>query len=132
MRDACAALAAIDPDLGELMRRFGSAQVRASGTIGGNIANGSPIGDAPPALIALGAQLELLRRASRCAALPLEDFFLDYRKQDRDPGEFVRRRDRAASRSPAEQFRAFKMSKRFDQDISAVLRRVPRDASRGT
>ena len=52
-------LARIDPDLGEIMRRFGSAQVRASGTVGGNIANGSPIGDLAPALIALGSELEL-------------------------------------------------------------------------
>ena len=54
-------LAAIDPDLGELMRRFASVQIRNTGTIGGNIANGSPIGDAPPALIALGGTLTLQR-----------------------------------------------------------------------
>jgi xanthine dehydrogenase iron-sulfur cluster and FAD-binding subunit A len=61
---AFAALGSLDPDVAELMRRFGSAQVRASGTVGGNIANGSPIGDLAPALIALGATLEL-RRGTR-------------------------------------------------------------------
>ena len=81
---------AIDPDLGELMRRFGSAQVRASGTVGGNIANGSPIGDLAPALIALGAELEL-RQGDATRTMPLENFFIAYRKQDRLPGEFVRR-----------------------------------------
>ncbi len=70
------------------MRRIGSLQVRNSGTIGGNIANGSPIGDMPPALIALGSELVLQwPRGER--QLPLEDFFLAYGKQDRRPGEFV-------------------------------------------
>ena len=83
-------LARIDPDLGELMRRFGSAQVRASGTVGGNIANGSPIGDLAPALIALGSELEL-RQGDNLRTMPLEQFFIAYRQQDRQPGEFVRR-----------------------------------------
>ena len=86
--DAEPHLAAIDPDLGELLRRLGSRQVRAAGTVGGNIANGSPIGDMPPALIVLGAEIEL-RRGSASRTLPLEDFFLDYGKQDRRPGEFL-------------------------------------------
>ena len=62
--------------------------MRASGTVGGNIANGSPIGDTPPLLIALGATLEL-RHGDADRALPLEDFFIAYGKQDREPGEFV-------------------------------------------
>ena len=82
----------IDPDLGELLRRLGSKQVRASGTIGGNIANGSPIGDTPPALIALGARLEL-RHGEAAAKFALEDFFIAYGKQDRAPGEVVWRID---------------------------------------
>ena len=81
-------LAAIHPDLGELMRRFGSMQVRVSGTVGGNIANGSPIGDLAPALIALGGEV-VLRKGGETRALPLEDFFIAYGKQDRAPGEFV-------------------------------------------
>ncbi len=104
------------PSLAELFRRFASQQVRNVATIGGNIANGSPIGDGPPALIALGARLHL-RRGDEMRSLPLEDFFLDYRKQDRRPGEFV-----AGVSFPdsAPAFRAYKLSKRFDQDISAV------------
>ncbi|MGP9821202.1 xanthine dehydrogenase small subunit [Salinarimonas sp. NSM] len=117
--DAHAALAAIDPDLGELMRRFGSVQVRASGTVGGNIANGSPIGDLPPALIALGATLELAG-ATGTRTLPLEDFFLAYREQDRQPGEYVRAVTVEKPRKH-DVFRCYKVTKRFDEDISAVM-----------
>jgi xanthine dehydrogenase small subunit len=112
-------LASIDPDLGELMRRFGSAQVRASGTVGGNIANGSPIGDLAPALIVLGSELEL-RRGETTRTLPLEAFFIAYRKQDRLPGEFVRR-VMVPKLKDKEVFRAYKVSKRFDEDISAAM-----------
>lgn len=112
-------LGAIDPDLAELLRRIGSKQVRASGTVGGNIANGSPIGDTPPALIALGSELEL-RKGTVTRAVALEDFFIAYGKQDRAPGEIV-----AAVRVPKlkrdEAFRCYKITKRFDQDISSVL-----------
>jgi xanthine dehydrogenase small subunit len=117
--DAYGALASIDPDLGELMRRFGSAQVRAAGTIGGNIANGSPIGDLAPALIALGASLELTD-GERTRTLPLESFFIAYRQQDRQPGEFVRRVVVPALKAE-ESFRCYKVTKRFDEDISAVM-----------
>jgi xanthine dehydrogenase small subunit len=104
------------PSFAELLRRYASEQVRNAATIGGNIANGSPIGDGPPALIALGATLHL-RRGDEMRSLPLEDFFLDYRKQDRRPGEFV-----AGVSFPeaAPALRCYKISKRFDQDISAV------------
>jgi xanthine dehydrogenase small subunit len=112
-------LGAVDSDIAEVLRRFGSIQVRAGGTVGGNIANGSPIGDLAPMLIALGATLEL-RRADDVRRLPLEDFFLDYGKQDRRPGEFVRRLI-VPKLSPRAQFRAYKISKRRDEDISAVL-----------
>jgi xanthine dehydrogenase small subunit len=116
--DALETLGAFYPDLGEMMRRLGSTQVRNSGTIGGNIANGSPIGDMPPALIALGARL-VLRRGETQRTLPLEDFFIAYGQQDRAPGEFVE-----AVLVPLDlggaMFKVFKLSKRFDQDISAV------------
>ncbi|MFN3723337.1 MAG: xanthine dehydrogenase small subunit [Paracoccaceae bacterium] len=105
------------PSLGELLRRYSSEQVRNAATIGGNIANGSPIGDGPPALIALGATLHL-RRGDARRELPLEDFFLDYRKQDRQPGEFV---EAVTIPAQAPNLRCYKLSKRFDQDISAVL-----------
>ncbi|MDE0201139.1 MAG: xanthine dehydrogenase small subunit [Rhodospirillaceae bacterium] len=112
-------LAAIDPDFLELLRRFGGKQVRAVGTLGGNIANGSPIGDTMPALIALGTTLHL-RRGEATRSMPLEDFFIDYGKQDRTQGEFVTGID-VPRLEAGEVFRCYKISKRFDQDISAVL-----------
>ncbi|MTI17541.1 xanthine dehydrogenase small subunit [Rhodobacteraceae bacterium RKSG542] len=112
-------LAAFDPDIGEVISRIGSKQIRASGTIGGNIANGSPIGDSPPVLIALDATLKL-RKGDVSRELPLEDFFIDYGKQDRGNAEFVE--EIFVPRLDANQvFRAYKISKRFDQDISAVM-----------
>lgn len=116
--DAIDVLARLCPDLGAMMRRLGSTQVRNSGTIGGNIANGSPIGDMPPALIAAGATL-VLRRGAERRELPLEAFFIDYGRQDRRPGEFV---EAVVVPKLAEGriFKVFKLSKRFDQDISAV------------
>ncbi len=117
--DAEPYLTAIDPDLGEAIRRVGAKQVRASGTIGGNIANGSPIGDMPPMLIALGATLHL-RHGDAQRAMPLEDFFLAYGKQDRAPGELVWRID-VPKLNPRDAYRCYKISKRRDQDISAVM-----------
>lgn len=112
-------LSAIDPDLAELLRRLGSKQVRASGTIGGNIANGSPVGDMPPVLIALDATITL-NRGGEIRAMPLESFFVAYGKQDRRSGEFVQS-VRVPKLAAGQQFRCYKISKRFDQDISAVL-----------
>ena len=154
-------LASLSPELDELMRRFGGEQVRNAGTIGGNIANGSPIGDLPPALIALGARLVLARahphnsphpeEAALAAVskddpegagasfetkpsaspqdegscvisrrdIPLEDFFLDYRKQDRREGEFVETVI-VPKPGPDALIHVSKISKRFDEDISAV------------
>jgi len=116
MTDVGAAMADLHRDFAELIRRYGSVQVRNAATIGGNIANGSPIGDGPPALIALGATLHL-----RCGdvrrGLPLEDFFVDYGKQDRAPGEFV---EAVSFARQPDRLRCYKLSKRFDQDISAV------------
>ena len=117
--EAEAALRGIDPDVGEMLRRLGSKQVRAAGTVGGNIANGSPIGDSPPVLIALGATIEL-RRGDTRRRLALEDFFLDYGRQDRAPGEILTRIT-VPRLAPGEHFRGYKVSKRFDQDISALL-----------
>ena len=111
-----AAVAPLHPSFAELLRRYASLQVRNAATIGGNIANGSPIGDGPPALIALGATLHL-RRGQERRAIALEDFFLEYRKQDRLPGEFV---EAVTLPAHAPAFRVYKLSKRFDQDISAV------------
>jgi xanthine dehydrogenase small subunit len=116
--DAMETLSGLYPELGAMMRRLGSTQVRNSGTIGGNIANGSPIGDMPPALIAAGATLVLNRGGER-RELPLEAFFIDYGKQDRRPGEFVEAVI-VSGPKPDLMFKVFKLSKRFDQDISAV------------
>ncbi|MGB7268582.1 MAG: xanthine dehydrogenase small subunit [Albidovulum sp.] len=110
------AVASRHPALAELLRRFASEQVRGAATIGGNIANGSPIGDAPPALIAMGARLHL-RCGDARRDMALEDFFLDYRKQDRQPGEFV---EAVTIPDAVEGLACYKLSKRFDQDISAV------------
>ncbi len=117
--DALPALAALHPDLGLLLRRLGSRQVRNAGTLGGNIANGSPIGDSMPALIAWGATLTLLSaRGER--SMPLEDFFIAYRKTALAPDEIVARVDVPIA-APNSRFAVYKLSKRFDQDISAVL-----------
>jgi xanthine dehydrogenase small subunit len=119
LEDAAPLLGAIHSDLRELLRRFGSKQVRACGTVGGNIANGSPIGDLAPALIALGGKV-ILRKSAKTRALPLEDFFIAYGKQDRGPGEFVTAVV-APQLAAHQHYRAFKVSKRFDEDISAVM-----------
>ena len=110
-------IAPYHPSYAEMLRRYGSEQVRAAATLGGNIANGSPIGDNAPALIALGATLHL-RRGDIRRAMSLEEFFLDYGKQNRVPGEFVEAV--SVPRQP-DRLRCYKISKRFDQDISAVL-----------
>ena len=116
--DAHAALGRLHPDLGELVRRIGGLQVRNAGTVGGNIANGSPIGDGPPALIALGAELTLRSSRGR-RTMPLEDYFVDYGKQDRQPGEFV---ESVFVPRPGlgDVIHIAKLSRRFDSDISAV------------
>ncbi|MCC0078536.1 MAG: xanthine dehydrogenase small subunit [Rhodobacter sp.] len=115
--DLLPAIAPHHPGFAVMLRRFASAQVRAAATVGGNIANGSPIGDSPPALIALDATLHLRKGDSR-RAIPLADFFLDYGKQDRAPGEFV---EAVTIPRQPDRLKCYKLSKRFDQDISAVL-----------
>jgi xanthine dehydrogenase small subunit len=104
------------PSFAEMLRRYGSVQVRNAATIGGNIANGSPIGDSPPALIALGVVLHL-RKGDTRREMPLEDFFIAYGKQDRAPGEFV---EAVTIPDQVDHLSCYKISKRFDQDISAV------------
>ncbi|MBO9448987.1 xanthine dehydrogenase small subunit [Tropicibacter sp. R16_0] len=109
-------LSDLHPSYAEMVRRYASVQVRHAATIGGNIANGSPIGDNPPALIALGATLHL-RKGDTRRDMPLEDFFIDYGKQDRQPGEFV---EAVSFPRQPDTLKCYKLSKRFDQDISAV------------
>jgi xanthine dehydrogenase small subunit len=106
------------PQLGELWNRIGGDQVRNMGTVGGNIANGSPIGDTPPALLVLGAHITL-RKGSERRDVKLRDFFIAYGKQDRQPGEFVE--SVTIPLLPAgEQFACYKVTKRRDEDISAL------------
>ena len=118
LTDAWDALVERIPALAELAQRFASPPVRNSGTLCGNIANGSPIGDAMPALIALGAEVEL-RRGGRTRRLALEDMYLGYQKKALEAGEFV-----AAVEVPlpaaSTRVAFYKISKRIDQDISAV------------
>jgi len=106
------------PQLGELWNRFAGEQVRNMGTIGGNIANGSPIGDTPPPFIALGAKLHL-RRGEHRREIKLEDYFLAYGKQDRQPGEFVESVTLPLLPT-GEKFATYKISKRREEDISAL------------
>jgi xanthine dehydrogenase small subunit len=106
------------PVFAELWRRFAGAQIRNVGTVGGNIANGSPIGDLAPGLIALGALLHL-RRGDERRAIPLEDFFVAYGQQDRRPSEFITGVELPAD-IVATDLSIHKVSKRFDDDISAV------------
>lgn len=115
---AWAALVERWPALRELWLRFASPPVRHAGTLGGNIANGSPIGDGAPVLMALGAQL-LLQRGSRQRQLPLNAFYLDYMRNALQPGEFVHSLQVPLA-DARRQVRAYKVSKRFDSDISAV------------
>jgi xanthine dehydrogenase small subunit len=112
-------IAARVPALGRLIDRVGGDQVRNMGTIGGNIANGSPIGDMPPPLIALGATVRL-RSAEGTRMLRLEDYFIAYGKQDRRPGEFVESVFVPYPVQP-DTFAVYKVSKRRDEDITAVL-----------
>lgn len=117
-QDLLPVLADWHPDLARLVGRIGSPQIRAAGTIGGNLANGSPIGDMAPALLALGAEL-LLRRGAQERRLALAEFFQGYRRTALQPGELITRIDVPAL-LPQDRLFIYKISKRFDQDISAV------------
>ncbi len=118
LTDAWAAIVDNFPPLAELAQRFGSPPVRNSGTLCGNLANGSPIGDATPVLMALGAELEL-RQGARTRRVPLDQFYLGYQRKDLQPGEFI-----VSVRVPPPDkdvwVAAYKISKRFEQDISTV------------
>ena len=119
LEDAYKAIAAHYPDeLTEMWQRFASLPIRNAGTLGGNVANGSPIGDSMPWLIALGSEVVLASTAGQ-RVMPLEDLYLAYQKKNMHNDEFVQ-----AVRVPLQRegvrFRTYKLAKRFDQDISAV------------
>jgi xanthine dehydrogenase small subunit len=117
LEDAFTALVRHWPTLHEVWLRFASLPIRVAGTLGGNVANGSPIGDSAPMLMALDAQL-VLRRGEQMRRLPLSEFYLGYMKNRLQPGEFLQ-----AVEVPLNDWhavRSYKISKRFDSDISAV------------
>ena len=118
INDAMEVLSESYPALDELFRRFGSVQIRNLATLGGNVANGSPIGDSLPAFVALDAKF-VLTGATGSRIVPAEDFFIDYGKQDINPGEFLERID-VPLPVAGQQFKIYKLSKRYYQDISAV------------
>ncbi|GGB34725.1 xanthine dehydrogenase small subunit [Oceanisphaera marina] len=118
LSDSYEALNRVFPDMGELLHRFASLQIRNQGTLGGNIGNASPIGDAPPVLMALNARL-VLRKGEQRRELPIEDYFLDYKKTAQQTSEFI---EKIIVPKPAadQHFKVYKLSKRLDDDISAV------------
>ena len=115
---AWAALARHWPAARDMGRRFASLPIREAGTMGGNIANGSPIGDSAPVLIALGARI-LLRHGQQTRAMPMQDFYLDYMLNALQPGEFVQALQ-VPLPQPGELLRVYKLSKRHDCDISGL------------
>jgi xanthine dehydrogenase small subunit len=119
LTEALALIESEYPTLAEVWSRFASVPIRNSGTLGGNIANGSPIGDSMPVLLALGATL-VLRYGDRRRELALEDFYLAYQRTALAAGEFIET-IRVPRSDPAHELRAYKISRRFDQDISAVF-----------
>ena len=106
------------PELEELFVRFASTPIRNAATLGGNIANGSPIGDSMPALIAIGTKLVLRSRAGR-RRIDLDEFYIGYQHTALEPGEFIESIEIEANEKDAI-VRSYKVSKRFDQDISGV------------
>ena len=116
---AWAALVAHWPSLRDVWLRFASLPIRVAGTMGGNIANGSPIGDSAPVLMALDAEV-VLRRGERVRQMPLAEFYLDYMKNRLEAGEFVQGLVVPLVSPATQAVRAYKISKRFDCDISAV------------
>jgi xanthine dehydrogenase small subunit len=118
LEEAYAALASDYPELAELWARFASLPIRNAGTLGGNVANGSPIGDSMPALLALDTSL-VLRRASHTRTLPLAAFYTGYQRNALEAGEFVES-IRVPRPATTLRFRTYKIAKRYDQDISAV------------
>lgn len=120
LSDALIKISDFYPDFQELQRRFASMPIKNAGTLGGNIANGSPIGDSMPALITLGTRL-ILRVGEQTREIALEDFYLDYQKTALQLGEFVEAIVIPLREGQTRfQFASYKIGKRFEQDISAV------------
>lgn len=123
-------LASRIPAFSNMLERFASLQIRNQGTLGGNIGNASPIGDAAPMLLALSARLEL-QQGDRCREVELEQFFTGYRQTVLQPGEFIRTIIiPRVTVSP--DFVAWKVSKRLDDDISAIFAAINMQLENGT
>jgi xanthine dehydrogenase small subunit len=118
LSDALPLLCAEYPELEELCARFASPPIRNAGTLVGNVANASPVGDLPPVLLALDARVGL-RLGKRARELPLSAFFLDYQRTARQPGELLTHVS-VPRRRAGQRLGAYKVSKRFDQDIAAL------------
>jgi xanthine dehydrogenase small subunit len=118
LTDAYRALARHYPEVNEMWERFASPPIRNAGTMGGNVANGSPIGDSMPGLIALGATVTLRDRV-RSRTLPMEDLYIGYMKKAMAEDEILEAID-VPLPDPSLRFRTYKLSKRYDSDISAV------------
>ena len=131
LTEAFARLTAQWPSLAEFAHRFAGLPVRNSGTLGGNVANGSPIGDSMPLLIALRAQVVLASQARGERALPLEALYTGYRQNVMAADELLVRIV-VPKPTSSEQLKAYKISKRFDDDISAVCLVLNLDIADGT
>ena len=107
------------PEMAEMIERIGSMQIRNLGTVGGNIGNASPIGDMPPVLIAIGATIEL-QKGESLRTIAIEDYFKDYKVTDLAESEFIRTIN-LPKPAHLSQLKVYKISKRIDDDISAVL-----------
>ena len=114
-----AELADAFPSFAHLLHRIGSRQIRNMGTLGGNIANASPIGDTPPVFLALDATLEIDGINGR-REVAIKDFYLGYKKTVLEPGEYLRA-IRVNKLQADEVLWQHKVSKRYDDDISAVM-----------
>jgi xanthine dehydrogenase small subunit len=130
LTDGYAALVQYYPQLTEMWERFASVPIRNAGTLGGNVANGSPIGDALPGLIALGVRV-VLRNSERARVLPMEDLYVAYMQKAMQPDEVVQAVE-VPLPSPVVQFRTYKVSKRYDSDVSTVCAAFAIKVDRGT
>ncbi len=117
IEDLLAPVSARWPHFGQVLRRFGSAQIRSQATLGGNLATCSPVGDAAPCLIALDASLRLAGPDGE-RSMPVEEFVVGYRRSRLLPGEIIAEISIPETLQPG--FRAWKVSKRYDQDIASL------------
>jgi xanthine dehydrogenase small subunit len=117
------------PDFAEVIRRFGSPPIRSTATLAGNIANGSPIGDTMPCLMAMNAVLHL-RKANKNRAVALHEFYTGMKTNVMQAGEFITAVEIPKPKTN-EVFKAHKISKRFDQDISATCAAIQFQLNQG-